>query len=109
MGKESSSEEHNLNTRKNDPEDNLTEEERRLQQIREILTYQMDLEILHKWREVRVIEEEIERGQQLQTFVEKLAVNGITTVRGLLIFLRVCIWKWGGWWYFFQFKIHTGQ
>ena len=77
MEKESPSEECNSDTLKNDTEGNITEEERRLQKIREILTYQMDLEILHKWREVRVIEEEIERGRQLQAFVEKLAMNGI--------------------------------
>ena len=53
-------------------------EERRREEIRNVLTYQLDLEILHKWREVRVLEEEIGRGQQVQELVEKLVMNGTT-------------------------------
>ena len=35
------------------------------------------MEILHKWREVRILEDELDRGQQLKTLLEKLILNGI--------------------------------
>lgn len=50
--------------------------EERMSRIRRIIRYQFDLEILNKWREIRIIEEEIERGQQLQMWLEKLVLNG---------------------------------
>lgn len=60
----------------------LTEDER-LCKIREILTYQVDLEILHKWRELRVIEEELQRGRQLRVLLEKLIFNGKQSYHGV--------------------------
>lgn len=33
------------------------------------------MEILHKWREVRILEDELDRGQQLKTLLEKLILN----------------------------------
>lgn len=58
------------------------EEARRSQVVRKILTYELDLEILQKWREVQVIEEEIARGRLLKSLVEKLIMNG-TRGRGI--------------------------
>lgn len=55
----------------------ILSDEERLQRIREILRYQLDLEILHKWRELKVIEGELERGCQLKTLLEKLILNGM--------------------------------
>lgn len=48
----------------------------RKERIRKILSYQFDLEILHKLREVRVIEEELERGVAIKELIEKLYING---------------------------------
>ncbi|PJF18721.1 hypothetical protein PSACC_01466 [Paramicrosporidium saccamoebae] len=47
------------------------------QRIRKVLSYQLDLEILHKWREVQVLQEELERGRQILKVIEKLIINGI--------------------------------
>lgn len=40
-----------------------------------VINYQFDLEILQKWREVYVIEEEIERGSYLRNLLEKILLN----------------------------------
>lgn len=68
-----------------DPRPNpLTISDDSLQRIRQVLSYQFDLEILHKWREVHVLQEEIERGKRIQTVVEKLIMNGlIHSTRGI--------------------------
>lgn len=52
-------------------------DEERPKKIQGLLRYQFDLEILHKWREVQVLEEEIKRGKKLRLLVEKLIMNGI--------------------------------
>lgn len=44
-------------------------------EIRRLLNYHFDLEILHKWREVQVIQEELERGRRLRSLVEKIIMN----------------------------------
>lgn len=49
----------------------------RIEAIKKILLYQFDLEILQKMREVRVIQEEIERVEVIKELVEKLLLNGI--------------------------------
>lgn len=71
------------------------EEEEWMRRVRSVLTHQLDVEILHKWREIRVIEEELERGRQLQTLIEKLVMNGkIGFVKLSSIKLyRLCIWR----------------
>lgn len=51
------------------------------QVIRKILKYEIELEILQKWREVQVIEEELSRGRLLQTLIEKLVMNGTSNSR----------------------------
>ena len=44
--------------------------------VHKIISYQFDLEILHKLREVKVIVEEIERGERIKELLEKLIING---------------------------------
>jgi hypothetical protein len=43
--------------------------------IRSVLQYELDVEILHKWREIVVIEEEIARGKKILALIEQLIVN----------------------------------
>lgn len=52
------------------------EEEARLHRVRQIITKEFDVEILHKWREIRIIEDELDKGYQLQLLLEKLLLNG---------------------------------
>lgn len=72
------------------------------ERIRKILSYQFDLEILHKLREVRVIEEELERGAAIKELIEKLYINGTCGLKSIRTTnyhhsiscarCRVCIW-----------------
>lgn len=48
----------------------------RFEKIKEIIVRQFDVELLHKWREVRILEEELDRGSQLKEMLEKLVLNG---------------------------------
>lgn len=50
--------------------------EERLEKVKAIIVRQFDVELLHKWREVRILEEEVERGSQLREMLEKLVLNG---------------------------------
>lgn len=47
--------------------------------IRQIVNREFDVEILHKWREIRILEDELDKGLQLQALLEKLLLNGIST------------------------------
>lgn len=46
-----------------------------LDRILQVINYQLDVEILHKWREIIVIEEEMERGKDIMELLQKLIVN----------------------------------
>ena len=48
----------------------------RFERVKEIIVRQFDVELLHKWREVRILEEELDRGVQLKEMLEKLVLNG---------------------------------
>lgn len=48
----------------------------RLDEARRIIRREYDVEILHKWREIRIIEEELDKGLQLRSVLEKLLLNG---------------------------------
>lgn len=48
----------------------------RHQKIRQIVNREFDVEILHKWREIRILEDELDKGLQLQALLEKLLLNG---------------------------------
>jgi len=50
----------------------MSEQEERAQRI---MRYHFDLELLQRWREVRTIEEELERSRLMRTLLEKLVLN----------------------------------
>lgn len=58
------------------PQRSAAEEDERLQRVRQIISREFDVEILHKWREVRIIEDELDKAAQLRTLLEKLLLNG---------------------------------
>lgn len=51
--------------------------EERLDEARRIIRREFDVETLHKWREIRIIEEELDKGMQLRAVLEKLLLNGL--------------------------------
>jgi len=46
------------------------------EEILNIIEREFDLELLLKYRELRIIEHEIERGKELKELLEKLILNG---------------------------------
>lgn len=46
------------------------------EEIMKIIEREFDLELLLKYRELRIIEHEIERGKELKELLEKLILNG---------------------------------
>lgn len=44
--------------------------------IKRIILCQLDLEVLYKLREAKVIEEELERGERIRELLEKMIING---------------------------------
>lgn len=67
----------------------LVSEEERIERIRKVLQYELDLEILHKWREVRLVEAEIERVKQVQLILEKILMNGNEHIKIYVFILSV--------------------
>ncbi len=55
----------------------VTKCEGKYQKIRKIVTKEFDIEILHKWRELRILEDELDKAQQLRLLLEKLILNGM--------------------------------
>ncbi len=55
-----------------DEETNKSKKER----ILDIIEHEFDLELLLKYREMRILEHEIERGNDLKELLEKLILNG---------------------------------
>jgi len=52
-------------------------ENERLHKIQAVVRREFDVEILHKWREVRILEEELDKAMQLRGLLEKLLLNGM--------------------------------
>lgn len=48
----------------------------RKEEILNIIEREFDLELLLKYREMRILEHEIERGKELKGLLEKLILNG---------------------------------
>lgn len=46
------------------------------EEILNIIEREFDLELLLKYRELRIIEHEIERGKEMKELLEKLILNG---------------------------------
>lgn len=46
------------------------------EEIMKIIEREFDLELLLKYRELRIIEHEIERGKEIKELLEKLILNG---------------------------------
>jgi len=57
----------------------------RKEHVKQIIRQEFDLEILYKWREIRILEDELEKGEQLKVLLEKLILNGEELLELLLM------------------------
>lgn len=58
----------------------------RTEHVKQVIRKEFDVEILYKWREIRILEDELEKGEQLKILLEKLILNGIKYLRFFLCF-----------------------
>ena len=58
----------------------ILDDKTRNEKILNIIEKEFDLELLLKYREMRILEHELERGKELKELLEKLILNGIVLI-----------------------------
>lgn len=56
------------------------DDEAKKEKILNIIEREFDLELLLKYREMRILEHELERGKELKELLEKLILNGTSII-----------------------------